>query len=112
MIIIENASGNIFEAWKVTMGDLPPFLQTILDRNDLIVSGPLDYKRIKPIPFLDESLNTKIGIRHLNPQGYLSWDFASAGDIIVNKTHQYTDRADVEVLSPNKFNQRFKIYKH
>lgn len=112
MVVFEVGTGFLFQAWKVTMGPLPEFLQVIKEEGNLIISEDTDYQMIKPIPFLDDTHSTKVGIHHLDPQGFVTWDFANAGDIIVNKTHQYSDRADVEIFSPQKFNQRFRIIHH
>lgn len=111
MLVIDTAHGTLHSAWKVQPGPLPDFLEAMRVRGDLLVSGPEDYMFQKPVPFLDGSGSTKIGIFHLDPLGVTVWDFANAGDFIVYKTHYYTDEQDAQVFEPAHFHNRFQIYK-
>lgn len=112
MLVRERATGNIYQAWKVTQGPLPEFLQKMKDEHDLIVSDDRDYSRISPVPFLSETGSTRVGVLHVNPIGTTVWEFADAGEIMVYGTHQFTDHADVETFTPQEFNARFSIYKY
>lgn len=112
MLVRERATDNIYQAWKITKGPLPDFLQEMKDDHNLIVSEDRDYSRSSPVPFLSETGSTRIGILHTNPMGMTTWDFADAGEIIVYGTHQFTDHSDVESFTPQKFNARFSIYQY
>lgn len=109
MIVRERVTGNIHQAWIVNPGPLPEFMSLGINEGSIIVSGPNDYNKSKPMPFLDSKDSTRVGIKHWKPSGELTWEFANSGDILIYKTHQYSDHADILITNEQTFNERYSI---